>query len=417
LAAAVAAGITATAAGQPPAAGAKPEAAADGKAAEPATAPVLSLRECLAIGRERQPNVRAAQASLAAAEAGYRALQNIHPWTTVLAPDLPVRREQAARGLAVARADVLKAEQENAYDVTRLYFSYVYARQQERTADNVIVQLEQYLTIARGLVDAGAPDVPASTVITIEAGISQAKALRVPAVTGQPLALAALKEAMGVEQSYEFTPKDTELPVLGGEVARDLVLSSALCRRPELTQAAAGVDAFRLEVAAQDARRFARTVPTLAAGADLHSRLIPQPVRNGEYRPGALSPEMPTTLVGRREDRVARAQQYSVRQDILLEKTQNLVSLEALNAFYNWQATSERQKLAKERFDRSNKLEEVSRAAVAANPKRLPEAVQNEALIAKWRADYLEAVFEHLKAVATLERVTAGAVRADFVCK
>lgn len=402
--------------GQPPA----PEKKADAKDGDkpaplPVAGPTLSLQECIAIALERQPNIRAAKASLAASQAGVTALQKIHPWTTVLAPDLPVRREQAARGLIVGQADVQKAEQEAVYDVTRLYYTFVYARQQEATATDIIGQLQTYYEIAKGIVEAGTDlqNVNQGTLYVIEGAITLARTRRIPATVGQPQALAALKEAMGVEQSFEFTPRDTELPVMGGDVTRDHVVSLAQSRRPELAMAAAGVDAFRLEVCAQDARRFGRTVPTLASGTDLHARLIPVPVRNGEYRPGALAPEMPTSLVGRREDRVARALEYSARQDALYEKTHNLVTLEAVNAFYTWQGTAERVKLAHQKFETSKKLGELNEKNIG-NAKKIAEVITNAVMVGQWQAEYVEAVYEHLKALAALERVTAGGVKAAF---
>ena len=59
-----------------------------------------------------------------------------------LRPDLPFRRQQAQRGLAVGTADVLKAQQENVYDVSRMYYTYVYATQQEQTASEIVEQME-----------------------------------------------------------------------------------------------------------------------------------------------------------------------------------------------------------------------------------------------------------------------------------
>jgi outer membrane protein TolC len=200
---------------------------------------------------------------------------------------------------------------------------------------------------------------------------------------------------------------------MAGSVDREQTIQSALSRRPEMSQAAAGVDAFRLEVCAQQKVRFRQTVSTLAAGSDLHSRPVPMPNRNGDYKPGAVPPEMPTLLVGKREDRVARAAEYSQRQEDVYEKTLGLVRLEAINAYLNYEATTERLREAKQKFDNGRKLVEESR--VAAATRQDPELLlRNEALAGKAQAEYLEAAFEHLKALATLERVTAGGVRPAF---
>src|SRR3974390_2955034 len=114
---------------------------------------------------------------------------------------------------------------------------------------------------------------------------------------------------------------------------KELVVEQAVARRPELALAAAGVDVFRLGVYAQGKIPFKRVVPTFASGADLHSKEIPQAIRGKEYRPGAITPEMPTQLVGSKYDRVARAMFFSQKAEALYESAHSLVVLEAENGF------------------------------------------------------------------------------------
>ena len=286
--------------------------------------------------------------------------------------------------MLVATAEVRKAEAEVVHDVTYLYFGYVYARQQEQTATDVIDQLQVFYEIAKELIKSG-PQGPRGltqfTIYQMEEAISEVKRLRVDAQTGQRQALAALREAMGVEQCSGITPRDTELPVMGGTVTEAQVVSLAQSLRPELAQAAAGVDVFRLEVCAEDRVRYRQTVPTLASGSDLHARFIPGPSRNGEYRPGALAPEMPTTLVGKREDRVARAFAISLRQDEVYAKTRDLVQLEAINAYLAWKAATEKMSLAKERYERSRRAAELGTQNARNSNITFEVLVRNEALV------------------------------------
>lgn len=377
----------------------------------------LTLGECLEIARTNQPTLKAAHQSLLSSQLGYQSLCNIHKFTTILAPDIPIRREQALRGIAVAEAEVRKVEHEINYDVTRLYWSYVYARQQQTTADDVTVLLEEVVKNAKSILDAGVPDpkgkINQFSVYALEDTVYDVRKKRVLAVTGKSLALAALKEAMGVDQSFEFLPKDTELPVMGGDLKQDDVIRYALERRPELAQAAAGLDAFQLEASAQEKRRFSLQVPTLASGSDIHSRPLPQPVRNGEYRPGAITPEMPTTLVGRRDDRTARASVLASRQSSLVEKSVNLVKLEATNTYLAYITARDRLEITLKRYEQAKTMVEQARLAAVASQD--PELVfRSEALAGKAQSEYLEAVFELIKVLTALERVTAGAIHPAF---
>jgi len=218
---------------------------------------------------------------------------------------------------------------------------------------------------------------------------------------------------MGVDQAFELVPATAELPLMAGTVTLEEVTALAMSRRTELVQAAVVLDVTRLEVCAQSKLGHRKTVQTFAAGSDLHSRVLPAPLRNGEYRPGPVAPEMPTILAGSRDDRVSRALALCDRQEAVYEKVVGLVKLEAANAFLTWQSTAERVKEAKVRYDRGLKVLEESRAAAAArnDPELL---VKNEALAGKAQAEYLEAVQRLIEALVNLERVTGGGVRPDF---
>src|SRR5205807_2552023 len=95
-------------------------------------------------------------------------------------------------------------------------------------------------------------------------GLGQVKTLQNQARWGKEIALAALKEAMGVDCGFEFVPKDVELPLMKGSTTQDQVVELAMTRRPELAMAAGGVDAFRLEVESQNKLRFRLQTQTLA---------------------------------------------------------------------------------------------------------------------------------------------------------
>lgn len=375
----------------------------------------ITLGECLDIARTRQPAILAAQHSLAASERGYLALMGFHRALDYFSPDLPFRRQQAVRGLAAMTATVQKAIQESVYDTTRVYYEYVRASQQELTATDIIDQMETFYKLAKELVEAGVDPRKLNkfTLYGIEEVIEKVKQLREKASYGRRLAVAALAQAMGLEPGEQVYPADSRLPVMGGQVTEEQVVQFALAARPELVQVAVLVDVSRLEVCAQAAVNRRHSLHTFASGTDLHSQMLPAAIRNGDYRPGAVPPEMPPTLVGKREDRVARAAIYSERMDEVYRATVNLVRLEAVNAYLNWKATSERLEEASKRFERGKKLADESSTAAAT--KQDPELrVRNEALAGEAQAAYVEAVYEHLKALLTLERVTAGQVKAGF---
>ena len=395
----------------------------NGTPRKPATGRPMLLTECLATAEQHQPRLMAAYSSLRAAEAGVQGLNGLGRIADRLSSDLPIRRQQAALGLRVGQAEVDKVRQETVYDVTFLYFSYVYARQSEQTAVDVLEQLDAYYKFAEDLVNSGVKQ-PGLTIdkpalYNLQAIIGKVQMLRLEAETKRRQTLVALREAMGVGPECDFQPAATQLPIMGedgGGLTEELVVQWALTRRPELVQTATAVAVFSLEPAAQALIRYRPQVNTLAAGTDLHSKLVPLPLRNGQYRPGGLDTEMPISLVGKTSDRVARACEYAARQGFQHETTAGLVRAEAAAAFIDWDSATVRMGLAKKRFETSRRaLEEATAAAsTRPNPQQL---VATQTVAGEAQADYVKAVYEHLVFLAKLQRVTAGGVQLNFAGK
>jgi outer membrane protein TolC len=385
---------------------------------EPAKIPELTLGECITIALERQPAIQAVRKRMEATEASLRGLNGIGRIGQVFSPDLPVRKEQASRGITAAAADLQKVHNEVVQDVTRLYYSVVYARQQEYFADDVAGQLEVLVKIMRDIVNSKMPENLTNLKLDVaEIGLDDARTIRKQTQIGREQAMAALREAMAVcDTDFPFRVKDEGLPLMEQKepLPKEKVIELALERRPELALAAAGVDAFRLEVYAQGRLHFRRAVPTLASGADIHAQEVPQALRTlKDYRPGAIPPEMPPQLVGTKYDRVSRAMAYSQRAESVYEKARNLVVLEAETGFYDLDLASHRLNLAKDKNERGKSMTTY----VTENFRTSKEKdVLFQVYVAgsKARADFVEAVYQHILALAAIERITAGGVCPKF---
>ncbi|MBA4190671.1 MAG: hypothetical protein C0467_22025 [Planctomycetaceae bacterium] len=386
------------------------------------TGPFLSLGECVAVALDRQPSLKAVKASMAATEAGYSALLKFGTPATLLSPDLDIRKQQAQRGLAASAAELQKARNEIVQDVTRLYYSAVYAKQAEAVASDLGGQLEELTKLAWEILK-NEPDpkklegLTRGKILLMEIGIREVREKQAQARIGRQQALAALRQVMAVdEQSFPFRVKDTELPLMAQKVpfTKELVVEQALCRRPELALASAGVDAFRLEVYAQGKIPFKRKVPTFGSGADIHSKEIPQAIRTSkEYRPGGVNLELPPQLVGSKFDRVCRAMAFSQRADAVYESARSLVVLEAENGYLEFEFATEKLKYAKEKLDLALDIQKSARENQQ-NIKDKSVIVQAEVIATKSQADYLEAVLQHLVALSALERITAGGIQPAF---
>jgi outer membrane protein TolC len=381
----------------------------------------LNLGECIGIAVERQPALRAVRASQEATGSGQSALNNMGRIGQLLSPDLPIRKQQAERGVIAAAADVQKLHNELVHDVTRLYFTVVYARQQLQLANDIAAQMKEFVKLAEALLNSATPgDMNQLKLDVMKQGLAEILTLQAQADAGAKQAERALREAMGVQndRSFRFQLKDRELPLMAQNVTltEDQVVEMALARRPELALAAAAADAFRLEVYAQGAQRFRRTVPTLGAASDIHSRMLPTGSRDPgkDYRPEPIAPEMPPQVVGSKDDRVGRVLAYSHRADAVFEKTRNLMILEAEKSFIDFEMASKQLTARQEAFKAAKSGMGIIREQFSDTkmPKDLLLMAYSQS--AKSMAAYVESAFFYLQTLAALERVTAGGVRPAF---
>jgi outer membrane protein TolC len=379
------------------------------------SAAALTLAQCLRIAVDQQPALAARRASLAAAEEAYRGATDLHI-PVFFARDLPIRRRQACLGITIAEAGLGQAEWETVYAVTRTYFGVVYARQQLHVVDDLVNSLRFYQERVRDLVTKGESpkEWTTSTVdkITIYVGLADVR--RDEALRGMERANAALREAMGMAPQTRVDVADQTLPVPNVAVNRDEIVALALRRRGEMIQVITAATVADLEVEAQG-KSFLPKAATFASSADIHATPVPQGISNREYRPGATGLEMPPSLAGPRSSRVEHARDLSARAAAVVDKTRNLIALDAEDMYYKWEEASRKVPQSQTAQQAGNRLARNTREDFrAAQRVKVDDILTNEALAAQAAGSYNESLYELVVALADLQRVTAGGFDAGF---
>ena len=334
-----------------------------------------------------------------------------------LVRQLPIRRKQAALGISVASAGVDQAEQETVYAVTRNYFSVLYAREQLLVGQRVTTDLNDALTNAERLLKTGTgpKELNQNAVDKNRIYLQLAQSRLTDAEEGMKRAEAALREAMGVGPDFCFELRPDHLPDPDVKVCREEIISLTLARRPEMLQAELASQVTALEIKAQETSRRKKMV-TFGAVADLHSKPIPTGVSDGEYRPGAVGIDMPTLLVGARSARMERACDFNARMGAVVEKTRNLITLEAEDAYLKWQAASQKLPLLREA---AQKADEVATDTLndfkGGQNVSFREVLESVVLAAQVGAQRNEVLYQEVLALAALERVTAGGFSAGLM--
>lgn len=391
--------------------------------AEPVPAGLAGLRH---LALEKQPALAAYRASAAATEAKSDALDRMH-LAALIRRDLPVRRKQAEQGVLASQAQLRKAEHDTLYGVTRTYLSVLYARQQlaiaERALDEndaAVSSLLYLKKVAQGIYkDRTRPDVKKWNVDQIDVLVQVTRGRREEASLGIQRALAALREAVGLEADCPLTVDlKAVLPVFNQPVTREQVVALALDRRGEIVQASAGIEVTSLEIDAQKRIR-GRQGETFAIGSDLHAEAVPQGFSNGEYRPGAITIEMPAKMVGSKAARREQAEALQSRAVAVADKTRHLVTLEAEDAYYKWQEASRQAVEYEKAAVAAEKVADDIREGFNPNDKQSARPTLDDVIEWRVRATQLrvlanQARFNALLGLAALERVTAGGIDPGF---
>jgi outer membrane protein TolC len=377
----------------------------------------LTLAACRQIALENQPAVAAARASQAAAVARAEAVQNLHV-PTLLARDLPIRRKQSSLGLAVAQGAVLQAEGDTVYAVTYSYLAALYAAQARKLGGEVKRRLEDLRVLTQdALKGEERKDVIPEQLKQIEAFLKALEGRGVEATQGRARALAALREAMGVGCDFEILLPDRDLPCPQIQLTKEQVVALALERRGELVQAQTAERIVALEIDAQQALCMP-SARTFAAGSDLHFQPLPAGLYGDEYRPGAITIEMPPSMAGSKASRVEQARIYHQRAEAVAAKARSLVTLEAEVAFLRWQEKSSQARIARAAYLGAQKFADALRPKFDPSGKRAYPSLadlQTAGLVAtSLQVEELQDRFRSLIALAALERVTAGGISVDF---
>lgn len=377
----------------------------------------LHLSDCLALGQERQPSLAVARSQLAAAQSKLAALESFGALASCVNHGLPVRIQQARLGVQNAQAELARLEIENRYVITRAYLSVLYARAQHRALDDLIEDLT-YLRqrVQTSVEKKDRPEWTAATLDLVTLYLQRAMARRAEADRGIALAVAALREGINVDPLVKLTVADEPIPEPKVQVNREEVLAAAVARRSEAVESSLVSEAAALETDAQ-ARSHRAMVHTFAAGMDLHSRHVPQPIYGETFRPGGVPMSMPSVLAGPRAGRVETAQELSVQAQMVAQKTHNLIILEAEEAYFNWQEWSQKVVFLREAHRVGQRLEVDLRKEYRGPLKRVIDALLPENLLAaQAQTDYNEALYQQAIALAGLERVTGGAFCAGLAC-
>ena len=394
---------------------------------EPQAADLASAR---ASALAKQPSVAAAISSLQTAVQRRHAIVSLRV-PTLLARDLPIRKQQAELGVQVGEAGVLSAQINAGYAVAYGYLTYLYAIEQEKVAADAVASLselrERLSTRQAGRekerkeekeeADLTKDILDGADRALVDSYLNVARGRQAEAAMGAERAASALREAMGLCIDAPIRIDRKALPEVCLALDKRILVELALTRRPEIAQAALGIEAGTLEIDAQASSRLLQfRNGTFAQGSDLHATPLPAGSFDNNYSPAAVGPDMPVTINGSRKNRVAVAEAYAGRANDVLARAKLLIGLETEQAFLRWVEASKRLEQYRKAYRFAQKRTDTLRAVYedkigeSSGPRAVSvgQLIESGGQATQLRADLNKARYEALLALAQLERATAG---------
>ena len=298
----------------------------------------ITLAEAPELMNANHPRIHAAEASLRGSEAGARGVQNL-PLFAKLSPDMKYRKQQSQLGIEVADAGLRQEIRDTSYGVARGYYLVIYSKQQRDLTEQMLDILGKNMKALELKLALKKTPEDELKLQKLKLGHVEAKHKNALAVTGYERAKALLREEVGGRNKIGLIePMETEFPsysllgLLTPEFIEEIIEKTAEVRE-EVIKSSKASQILALEVNAQRSARFNPKFRTFASGSDLHYIPIGVQGRGDNFTPEAITIEMPSSLVGKKNDRVARAQAFADRGAAVEESTKNLIRLEVRNAF------------------------------------------------------------------------------------
>jgi len=376
---------------------------------------------------QHQPAMQAARNGLCNAQLKIDSVHKIGGIANLVRQDLGIRKEQARFGILAAQAQLSIASWETLYAVTRNYWSAVYAQEQLVLAEEALdpERIGSLRWLRKNMdelyQEASRKDLKEWSITNIDVTIENVRAKKIEAEVGMKRAQAGLREAMGARADFPIDiPSDSRLPSFAVAIDRGRSIHDALHRRGEITAVMVFREVADREVIAQGkTHSWTLQNETFASGADIHVISVPMQLANGEYRPGAIGLEMPGKLAGSREDRVHQASLLAERAEIVVEKTRQLMTLQADDAYWKFEKAQREVvaygKVLKQADLTKDKIADDFRpvAPLGARP-NLDDLLGAGLRSAQFKLSLNQARYERLLALTLLERVTSGGVSPGF---
>lgn len=321
--------------------------------------------------------------------------------------------QRAQIGCRATKLDVVRTRQLTQFNVSQAYYSILLVSEQYRIVSVAEGHAKAVELLAQSLLDEG--DVAVTNVDVLRAGTFRHLygEQRAGLARLRQRAIAALKLAMGMEQSCELQIADQELTFTPVELANEEIIAAALAHRPEVQQARLGMKA----AAWQRKAACAELKPDVVAFASFSTinddANFPNPNDSEEWSAG-VSAELPLYVGGRRMAQIRQASHACAQARDRFNQACQFVTQEAQDAYLEYREMAERKTAAGQAADDAENAVKDLQAMFAADlisdskyPKYFEDSLTTRFLTVAAQTRYYQALFGYELALARLRLVTA----------
>ncbi|MDP6779180.1 MAG: TolC family protein [Candidatus Latescibacteria bacterium] len=315
-------------------------------------------------------------------------------------------RQQARAGVRAAKQVVRRTDLQVTYDVRRMYYGALLARELVQLGEDTVARLEVTLELTENLYKRGSGKVKKTDYLKHKVMVESIRSIVSTLRSNKQLAEAALVNTMGLDWDTDITVVEPEIPFVPFEGDLKRLVGSSYRFSPDWARLEAGLDAAEGQV--KEAKSgywpklaFQGQVQVLANSYDAG---IVGPSERKSWRIG-VGMELPlfNGFLTKQKVREARARLERLRQQKTL--LHDGLALQVKHLFLGVSRAQEQQESAGEALKAASDNRRLNVRAYQDDLVELQDVVESQLMESFVKARYLKVLYDHVEAKAHLEFV------------
>jgi outer membrane protein len=319
--------------------------------------------------------------------------------------------KQAASGLEAAKEEARRTDLQIVYDVRRMYYGAVLARNLGRIAGDTLARMEMTLALTESLYTQGSGRVKKTDYLRNKTVVEGLRAVCAFLSGTEKTACAALTNTMGLEWSKEIAVAEETIPFIPYAADLKEVVINAYEFNPDWAKLAAGLAAAEAKVDEAESGHFPKfaLVGNLNHVENSYDKGLATPENRNSWCVG-VAMELPvfTGFRTKHEVREALARLGKLKEERVLLREG--IALQAKHLFIQMMSAQEQKKASEEAMKAAEENRDLNERAYQAELVETKDVIEAQLMESFMQGQYQKALFDHMESQVHLEYVVGKEV-------